>query len=59
MSDGTRVRQGYYADGLWVGQRREITKDGLTKEWTADGEVTVTPYLCSRKYHSCWVNTDT
>lgn len=58
-ADGSRVREGYYADGLWMGQRREITKSGSTKEWAADGEVTAIDYLCSKKYHSCWPDTDT
>jgi len=41
-----------------VGKRREITKEGTTKEWKADGGLTVTPYLCSKKDHSCWANSE-
>jgi len=57
-TDGSRVREGYYEDGLWAGKRREINKSGLTNEWGAEGEVTETQYMCSRKYHSCWVKED-
>jgi len=52
LIDGT-IRQGYYEDGMFVGKRREITVNGSTKEWTADGLLTTTEYVCSRSRRTC------
>ena len=50
---GSEISEGYFKDGIFVGQGRKITSERIAMEWDSEGKLKEKQYECHQKLMKC------